>query len=63
MVLLNDIMGWINMYVLLVELTFVVHLKMHILVFLIRLNVLVSSHLNLSNMIFISHATKLIYFC
>jgi len=34
MILLNDIMKWININVLLVELTFVVHLKMHFLVFL-----------------------------
>jgi hypothetical protein len=33
MILLNDIMGWINIYELLVELTFVVHLKIHFLVF------------------------------
>jgi hypothetical protein len=32
-VLLNDIMGWIKIYGLLVELTFVVHLKMYFLVF------------------------------
>jgi hypothetical protein len=29
----NDIMGWIHIYDLLVELTFVVHLKMYFLVF------------------------------
>jgi hypothetical protein len=33
MLLLNDIMGWINIYVLLVELTFVVDFKMHFLFF------------------------------
>jgi len=33
MISLNVIMGWINIYVLLVEVIFVVHLKMHFLVF------------------------------
>jgi len=33
MIILNDIMEWINIYVLIMELTIVVHLKMHFLVF------------------------------
>jgi hypothetical protein len=42
-------MGWIIIYVQLVKLTFFVHLKMHLLVFLICLYVLVSLHLHLFN--------------
>jgi hypothetical protein len=43
MILLNDIMGWINIYVFLIELTFVVHLKMIFLSFLVRSDALIFS--------------------
>jgi hypothetical protein len=61
MVSLDDIMGWINIYVLLVELTFY-EFKNAIPNFLICLNVLVSLRLHLSNMICISPVTKLSIF-
>jgi hypothetical protein len=53
--LIRDRMGWINKYVLLIELTFVMHLKIHS-------NVLDFSHLHLSNMICNSCVTYLFTF-